>query len=119
MALGDGNFNLPKENDPSGTPGCEVDVRKLTLAQAAQLESQPWCAFMWESGCAVVYSGRTREVLFGVWALPGSRQGLGLEIAPLPDVNGDGNPDILITDGANAFAFAGPARGTSVEPGPR
>lgn len=119
VALGDGNFNLPKEGDPSGTPGCEIDVRKLTLAQAAKLESQPWCAFAWESGCAVVYSGCTREVLFGVWALPGSRQGLGLEIAPLPDVNGDGSPDILITDGSNAFAFAGPARSTSVEPGPR
>lgn len=110
VALGDGNFNLLAERNPGGTPGCEVDVTKLTLDQAIALESQPWCSFTWESGCAVVYSGRTRKAIFGVWAPPGSRQGLGLEVAALPDVNGDGAPDLIVADGSSAFAFAGPGR---------
>jgi hypothetical protein len=110
IALGEPNYNLPGMlegrhgylfwNDPY--------LGRLSLEQARWFASRPWCAFTWESGVAVVYSGRTHQAIFGVWAPPGSRKGLGLEVAALPDINGDGCPDIIVSDEDTAYVFAGP-----------
>jgi len=107
IGLGDGNFNLLGPGDP-GFAGNETNLSKFSLADALSLDSEPWCAFTWESGCAVVYSGRTREVIFGVWAEPGSREGLGVGLSPLPDFTGDGWPDVMVANGTTAYAFRGP-----------
>jgi hypothetical protein len=108
IAFGDGNFNIKGPGNPGYNPAESVDLSKLSLQDALKLASDPWCAFTWESGCAVVYSGRTREVIFGVWAEPGSREGLGVAVCPLPDLTGDGLPDVLVANGTTAFAFPGP-----------
>jgi hypothetical protein len=83
-------------------------LEQLTLRQALELESEPWCAFSWESGIALVYSGRPREVLCGIWALPGSRPVLALQMTAMPDLSGDGHPDFLVTVATQTYVFAGP-----------
>lgn len=107
LGLGDPNFHLRGPGDPrfSGTP---VDLDALTLAQAVNLSSAPWCAFTWESGCAWVLSGRTREVIAAVYGEPGSRDGMGLWMSPLPDVSGDGHPDFAVAAADGVYIFAGP-----------
>lgn len=109
IAFGEANFNLNGPNSPGGDPS-PPEVAQLSLVQALALKSDPWCAFTPESGCAVVHSGRTQKVIFGVWALPGSRQGLGLHVTAVDDLSSDGMPDILITDLDTAYIFAGPGR---------
>jgi hypothetical protein len=107
IAFGEPNYNLGRPCDEEQGRK-RLDLAKLTLAQALALESDPWCAFTWESGYAVVHSGKSREVILGVWAPPGSRRGLGLSVTALPDVSGDGHPDLLVTDEGAGYAFAGP-----------
>lgn len=108
VALGDGNFNLCRPGDPSFQRISAVDLSKLSLVEALQLESNPWCAFTWESGCALVYSGRTHKPIFGVWGEPGTRAGIGVGVGRLPDISGDGFPDVLVASGSTAYAFRGP-----------
>jgi hypothetical protein len=108
IAIGEPNFNLTGPGDPGHVPGTEPDLHQLTLNEAIALGSNPWCAFTWESGCAFVYSGRTHEVILGVWAAPGTRRGMGLEVAPMPDVSGDGYADVIVADQGTAYVFAGP-----------
>ena len=115
IGLGEANFNLCGPGNPGYKEKDKIDLRPLTLAQAAKLESQPWCAFTWESGCAVVYSGRTHELIWGAWAQPGTRRGLGLQMATMPDVNGDGLPELMVTDEDIAYVFAGPGRSASTK----
>jgi hypothetical protein len=115
IGLSEPNFNILGPQDPGYSSRTSVDLRMLTLAQAAKLESQPWCAFTWESGCAVVYSGRTHELIWGAWAQPGTRRGLGLQMAAMPDVNGDGLPELMVTDEDIAYVFAGPGRSASTK----
>jgi hypothetical protein len=99
--LGNANFHI-HESRPKDS------LRGLTLERALALQSAPWCAFTWESGAAWVYSGRTRQVIMGVWGDPGSRQGMGLNGSPVPDLDGDGWPEIAVVDGKGAHVFAGP-----------
>lgn len=108
IALGGPNFNLLGPGSPGYEPGKDADLGRMSLAQALALQSDPWCAFTWESGCAIVYSGKAHEAVFGVWAAPGTRRGLGLEVSALPDVNSDGFPDIAVADRDTAYVFAGP-----------
>jgi hypothetical protein len=108
IALGAPNFNLLAIGDHEHVFGFGQLMALLPLRFAMLVESEPWCSFTWESGCAIVYSGRTHEAIFGVWAEPGTREGLGLEVVPLPDVNGDGARDILVADENTAYIFAGP-----------
>jgi hypothetical protein len=109
IALGGPNFNLPGMMEGRGyCPWFDPYLGRMSLDQALFVESRPWCSFTWESGAAVVYSGRTHHAIFGVWAPPGSRKGLGLEVTALPDINGDGCPDIIVSDEDTAYVFAGP-----------
>ena len=109
IALGDANFHIKGPGDPDFEAGDFVpDLRNMPLAQALKIESDPWCAFTWESGAALVYSGKTCRPMLGVWGPPGSRLGLGLCVLPMPDVSGDGYPDLLVTDEDTAYVFAGP-----------
>jgi hypothetical protein len=110
IGLGDGNFNLLGPGNPGYRPAQAVDLSKLTFAEALNLPSDPWCAFTWESGCAIFYSGRTREPILGIWAEPGSRDGLGVALCPLPDITGDGFPDVMVASGNRAYAFPGPGK---------
>lgn len=118
VAIGDANFNLLLDRGPGSDPDPADDVTRMTLVEAVRVESYPTNAWSWESGCAVVYSGRTREPIFGVWGAPGSRNGLGLEVAALPDVDGDGAPDLIVTDESSAYAFSGSGH-AQVEAEPR
>ena len=107
IALGEGNFNIPglaQRQDGSVPP----DLNEISLQDAMELENRPWVGMLWESGCAWVHSGRNREVIFGVYGLPGTREGLGLGVAPIPDINGDGLPDIVIAAENTVYVFAGP-----------
>ncbi|MCE9594368.1 MAG: hypothetical protein K8S98_09240 [Planctomycetes bacterium] len=105
IAFGEAHFNL---SGPEAWMTAEqvLDVSRLPLERAVALDAGSGA----ESGCAVVYSGRTRKVIFGVWARAGSRQGLGLQVAAVDDLSGDGMPDILVTDLNTAYVFAGPGR---------
>ncbi len=94
IALGDGNFEL-------AVPLDEHQIRAATLARMARISSHP-TSISWEAGCAVVRSGRTHEIVLGVWASSGSQLGLGMEVARLPDVNGDGATDWIVADGERA-----------------
>ena len=35
-------------------------------------------------------------------------EGIGVAVAPLPDISGDGWPDVLVASGTAAYAFVGP-----------
>ncbi|MFN0009381.1 MAG: hypothetical protein ACKVXR_15865 [Planctomycetota bacterium] len=107
IGLGDGNLNLIGPGNP-GFAGNKINLSKFSLEDALALGSEPWNAFSWESGCAFVYSGRTRRVIFGVWGEPGTMQGLGVGVSPLPDFTGDGWPDVMVAKEDTAYAFRGP-----------
>src|SRR5262249_7000572 len=109
VAIGAPNFHIRGVGDPGSTterkPG---DIRSMTLKEALSIESDPWCAFTWESGCALIYSGRDRTVITGIFGHPGSREGVGLQITALPDISGDGFPDLAVLAGDEAWIVAGP-----------
>jgi hypothetical protein len=79
------------------------------LSQAAFVMSEPRSMGP-ESGCAIVYSGRTQRPIFGVWAPADSGVGLGLALLALPDISGDGAPDVLVATGRELRAYRGPGR---------
>jgi len=110
VALGDANFNISGPGDPGGASPWAFGLWRLSLRLTASLDSDPWCAFMRESGCALVYSGRTRELLFGAFGRPGSADGMGLAVGAFPDVSGDGRPDLLVAEGWDTYVFAGPGK---------
>ena len=99
--LGNPDFNVSEE---VGAP----DLTTMTLKEAIQISSAPWCAFTWHSGTAWVRSGRTQEVIMAVWGPPGSRQGMGLAGCSVPDLDGDGWPEIAVVDMDGAYVFPGP-----------
>jgi len=109
IALGGPNFNLPGMMEGRGyCPWFDPYLGTMSLDQALVISSKPWDAGTWESGAAIVYSGRTHRAIFGVWAPPGSRKGLGLEVTALPDINGDGSLDLIVCDENTAYVFSGP-----------
>ena len=112
FALGGPNFNveasLELDRDGKYHPQIKSDFSNLTLKDALAIPSEPRNAFSWESGAMHLYSGRTNEVILGVWGAPGSTRGMGLEVVPLPDVNGDGFPDFIVADESTGYVFAGP-----------
>jgi hypothetical protein len=79
------------------------------LSQAAFATSEPRTMGP-ESGCAIVYSGRTQRPIFGVWAPADSGEGLGRALLALPDISGDGAPDVLVATGRELRAYRGPGR---------
>jgi hypothetical protein len=86
-----------------------LDFSRMTLAEAVRLRSAP-SSLAHESGCVLVYSGRTREVLWGLWCRPGTMDGVGFHVAAVRDVSGDGYADLVVTDSDGASVFAGPGR---------
>jgi hypothetical protein len=119
VGIGDGDFRIcgdPRFHHWSASKSAlrpVPDLRSMTVEDALRIESEPHFAGFSESGCALIYSGRTREVIFGVFGGVDSSDGIGLTMAPLPDVSGDGWPDIAI-GGRNAiYVFAGPGLSAS------
>lgn len=110
IGVGEPNFHLRGPGDPGFTLAQTIPIDYLSLAAALSIDSDPWCAFTHESGCAWIYSGRTRQVIWGAWAPPGSREGLGYHMASIADVSGDGWPDIAVTSGDKLFVLRGPGR---------
>ncbi len=113
IAIGDANYNFPYEHFSPSHPLSDPKparerLHSMTLDQALSTKSDSWQEP--HSGCALVVSGRTHRPIFGAWGEPGSGQGLGLHIAPLPDITGDGLPDLVVSDGSHAYAFASPGK---------
>ncbi len=103
MAIGDADVDI----DPKQL-GRMPDLKRQSLTEALALKASGGSSFTWESGAAVVYSGKTRAPCMGVFGTPRSRDGLGLQVLSLPDTNGDGARDFLVADSASAWIFAGP-----------
>jgi len=82
----------------------------LGLASAEALRLEPDGREVPCSGCVLVLSGRTHEVFLGVYGEPGTRAGLGMDLAALPDVSGDGHPDLVVTSWQHAYVFPGPGK---------
>jgi hypothetical protein len=109
VALGDPKFRPTPREQLLDDALRELPFEKMTLVQALSIPARTGdCA--WFSGCAVVYSGLTHEPLFGAWGPSGSMKGLGLAVCALPDLNGDGRPELLVTDEDTAYVFSGSAR---------
>ncbi len=121
FAFGEPNYHLRGPGDPGYADGEEANLREMNLRDALDLKSQPWCAFTWESGYSLVYSGKVRdskfktrcEVLMGFWGQPGSRDGIARQVERLPDISGDGWPDLLVVGGTRAYAVPGPGAAKS------
>ena len=64
LAVGEPNYNIKVPGD-AGFDGEAVDLSSSSLEEALRNPSEPY-SMIHESGCALVYSGRTKEVLFGV-----------------------------------------------------
>ncbi len=110
IGVGDPNFHLRGPGDPGFTAAKSIFIERMSLEVALRVDSDPWNAFTHESGCAWIYSSKTRKVIWGAWGPPGSREGLGYHMARLDDVSGDGWPDIAVTSGDKLFVFRGPGR---------
>lgn len=109
FALGSPNFGLPETWQDGEAKGKPIDLRTAPLRRVLTQGSDPHIAFTPEAGSALVYSGKTRAIVAGVFGAPGKNLvGVGLEIAALPDVNGDGALDFAVVDGHGLHAFAGP-----------
>jgi hypothetical protein len=107
LAIGEANFPLPKLDIRADRDAGVLGVPPRSFRDFLGRAASGGCAFTWESGCALVFSGRTREILFGVFGEPGSMAGIGLDVAPIPDIGGDGLPDLVVTDESHAYVFAG------------
>jgi len=101
LGVGDPDFDL---GDADGRQ--PLDLARMSLVDALVLQSGP--SYRGTCGCALVYSGRTRRPVLGVFGAPGSTAGLGAHMAAIPDVDGDGRRDLLITSAGTAYVFASP-----------
>lgn len=100
---------LPPENNPDpATRG--KPLRTLALDQAVTLEPAYSMLGVF-GGRVIIYSGRTQKPIMGVWAPVGSDLSLGEHVCGLPDLNGDGSPEVLVTAPGIAYVFASPAQG--------
>lgn len=63
-----------------------------------------------KEGCVWVYSGRTRELIWVLLGRPGLREELGRGLCSVPDVSGDGWPDLVVSGREATYVFAGPGR---------
>jgi hypothetical protein len=106
IALGEPNFGL-RGFSSGGSVLAPLAFAASSLQLAVRIPSHPK-SMTHESGCVRIHSGRTREVVWGAFAHPESGEGLGYAVQRLPDIDGDGWPDVLVTSGGAAFAFAGP-----------
>jgi len=112
VALGEPNFNLrghPGNEAWSTTPPEHKNVRALSLKAALKLETKSWHMGP-EAGTVVIYSGRTRQPIFGAWGAYGTEPAIGFQVLTTPDANGDGVPDLLVRGKDRAYVFASPAR---------
>jgi hypothetical protein len=108
IGLGDPNFGRVSLFR-SGMPGQTARFATASLSLLVQADTHPR-SMSTETGCAVVYSGRTQRPIFGVWAPADSGIGLGRALLALPDVSGDGAPDVLVATGRELRAYRGPGR---------
>ncbi len=99
-----GDADVGIEVDEESIP---IDVRAMTVSEVLALQPDGRSGG-WQNGCALVFSGRTREILMGVFGLPEVFDGLGLQVLGLPGVNSDGVRDFLVADVTSAWIFAGP-----------
>lgn len=109
VAVGEPDYNLPTPEESPG--GIDLDrLRGLTLTEARKLTSSPRSMMESESGCLLVISGRTRRPMWGVWGRPGTLDGMGRSACAIPDVSGDGHPDLVVGGSEACYVFAGPGR---------
>jgi len=107
FAIGDANFGLRAPGWRGILPWSAPDPEDAELSRMLEVKTEPK-SMAQDEGCALVYSGRTREVILGVWAEADSHRGLGLDIVALPDIDADGWRDILVSDTNTAYLFSGP-----------
>lgn len=77
-----------------------IDMTRQPLEVAVLLEQEPGGPGV---GCAIVYSGASRRVVFGVW-------GAGRSIETVRDRDEDGHPDLLVGGEGETLLFSGPGR---------
>ncbi len=65
------------------------------------------------SGCVILYSGATRQVLRILTGLPGRNEFVFGPVAELPDIDGDGLTDIVVGEHGHAFQTLGYAHAFS------
>jgi hypothetical protein len=106
LALGEPDFNLPVAG--SGSAPVELEtLRHMTLEEALVIESRPM-SMASESGALRVVSGRTRRPIWGVWGRPGTQDSIGFSVCSIPDISGDGAPDLVVGGSTSTFVFEGP-----------
>lgn len=92
-------------HDVDGERISAEELTALDLASALALPCETRASCCPESGLAVVYSGKDRSPMCGVWGLPGTFRNVGLDVAGLPDVNGDGAPELVVSAKEGTFFF--------------
>lgn len=106
LALADADYNLPGPR-PGLDSASIPDIDGLTLERALALSSQPHLSLRWESGCVRIVSGATGDVVQVMLGQPGSSQGVGLDVGPFPDQDGDGCPELLVVTEDAALVLPG------------
>ena len=102
------NHDLDVVRDPAGDPRALAVFAECTFGELLDMGAQPHS--MIGSGCLWIVSGRTREPIWVVYAEPISVLGLGRSVCVVPDVTGDGLPDLIVGGEKASYLFAGPGR---------
>jgi hypothetical protein len=106
VAMGAPSFRLPGRRSPAGDsavdfPGTLAEILRQPFQETASSVS---------SGCVVVYSGRTRAPIWGCIGRPDQHDQLGLGTAAIPDVSGDGYPDLVVAGSDRSYVLPGPGK---------
>lgn len=113
LGVGHTNFNLRGRHEVADASEV-VDLGAISLRELLTVESRPMSMVEEESGCVWVVSGKTGEVLMGVYGEPGTTT-LGAFIAHVGDQDGDGRSDIAVSTGEGVLVFSTAPR-TSNDP---
>lgn len=106
LAVGEPDFNLPTPLGGGTIVELEA-LRNMPLEEALAIESRP-TSMTSESGALRVVSGRTRRPIWGVWGRPGTQDSIGFSVCAIPDISGDGAPDLVVGGVHRTFVFEGP-----------
>lgn len=106
FAVSESRLNLPPKAFDVSKPE-HLDFDSCTFGQLLDLGSMPNTL---NSGCLWVVSGRTREPIWVIYGGPNSNLGIGRSVCAVPDVTGDGLPDLIVGGNKASYLFAGPGR---------